>query len=468
MAQEREETELLVVGAGPGGYVAAIRAAQLGVETTLADRDAIGGTCLNYGCIPSKALLTATGRVEAIEDAERMGIDAKTSVDVERMIGWKDEVVDGLTGGVESLCRSNGVSVMGGHAQFLDKTTARIGREDGDIDISFEAAVVATGSRPITVPNFDFDGERVLDSRSALSLSEVPEDIVVVGGGYIGMELSTVFARLGSDVTVVEMLDQALSAYDDDLTRPVVSRLRDRGVSFEFGEAALDWRDNGDDITVFTEMDDGSLAEYDADCVLVAVGRTPVTDGLGLDAVGLSTTERGFLETDAYGRTDVETVFAVGDVTGEPMLAHKASHEGVIAAETVAGEDDTDPSQPIPAVVFTNPEIGTIGASPAAATDSGHDTIVGEFPFSASGRALTLDETEGFVRLVGDAETGEILGGQVVGPEASELVGEIGVAMRAGLTLDELAATVHTHPTLSEAVMEAAANALKEAIHVSN
>jgi len=358
--------------------------------------------------------------------------------------------------------------VMGGHAQFLDKTTARIGREDGDIDISFEAAVVATGSRPITVPNFDFDGERVLDSRSALSLSEVPEDIVVVGGGYIGMELSTVFARLGSDVTVVEMLDQALSAYDDDLTRPVVSRLRDRGVSFEFGEAALDWRDNGDDITVFTEMDDGSLAEYDADCVLVAVGRTPVTDGLGLDAVGLSTTERGFLETDAYGRTDVETVFAVGDVTGEPMLAHKASHEGVIAAETVAGEDDTDPSQPIPAVVFTNPEIGTIGASPAAATDSGHDTIVGEFPFSASGRALTLDETEGFVRLVGDAETGEILGGQVVGPEASELVGEIGVAMRAGLTLDELAATVHTHPTLSEAVMEAAANALKEAIHVSN
>ena len=468
MTDEREETELLVVGAGPGGYVAAIRAGQLGVETTLADRDAVGGTCLNYGCIPSKALLTATGRVEAVENAAEMGIQATTSVDFERLVSWKDEVVDNLTGGVEALCRGNDVSVLAGHAEFLDDTTARVTTDDGEVEISFDAAIVATGSRPMTVPNFEFDGERVLDSRRALSLSEVPDELVVIGAGYIGMELSTVFARLGTGVTVVEMLDEAMPAYDDALTRPVVSRLRSQGVTFQLGEAALDWRENGDDITVFTEIEDGAMAEYDGEHVLVAVGRTPVTDGLGLEAAGLSTNEHGYIESDEYGRTDVETIFAVGDVTGEPMLAHKASHEGVVAAETIAGQEVADPSQPIPAVVFTEPEIGTIGLGPDAAADAGHDTVVGEFPFRASGRALSRAETDGFVRLVGDAETGELLGGQIVGAEASELMGEIGVAMRSGMTLDELAGTVHTHPSLSEAVMEAAANALEEAIHVQN
>jgi dihydrolipoamide dehydrogenase len=468
MAKEQQETELLIVGAGPGGYVAAIRAGQLGVETTLADRDAVGGACLNYGCIPSKALLTATDRVEAVRDAEHMGIEATTSVDFDRLIGWKDEVVDGLTDGVEALCRSNDVSLLDGHVEFLDDTTARVTREDGDIEVSFETAIVATGSRPVAVPSFEFDGDRVLDSRSALSLSEVPDRLVVVGAGYIGMELSTVFARLGTDVTIVEMLEEALPAYDDALSRPVVKRLQNLGVDFEFGEAALDWRDNGDDITVFTETEDGLMAEYDADQVLVAVGRTPVTDGLGLDAVGLSKNEQGFLETDAYGQTDVENIFAVGDVAGEPMLAHKASHEGVVAAETAAGNAVSDPAQPIPAVVFTDPEIGTIGMDLSVAADAGHDTIVGEFPFTASGRALTLDNTDGFVRLIGDAKTGSILGGQAVGPDVSELLSEIGVAMRADLTLDELAGTVHTHPTLSESVMEAAAKALDKAVHVQN
>lgn len=468
MATERQETELLVVGAGPGGYVAAIRAAQLGIETTLADRDAVGGTCLNYGCIPSKALLTATGRVEAVHDAERMGIDATTSVDLEKLVSWKDGVVGSLTDGVETLCRGNGVTVSEGHVTFVDESTARVSGPDDEVELAFRTAIVATGSRPMAVPNFEFDGERILDSRSALSLSEVPDDLVVIGAGYIGMELSTVFARLGADVTVVEMLDEALPRYDDALSRPVVERLRSHGVTFRFGEAALDWRDNGDGVTVFTETSDGEMAEYDGDRVLVAVGRTPVTDGLGLDSAGLSTNDRGFLETDRYGRTDVDAIYAIGDVAGEPMLAHKASHEGVVAAESIAGGDVVDSEQPVPAVVFTEPEIGTIGRTAEEAADAGHDPVVGKFPFSASGRALTRDETEGFVRLVGDAETGEIHGGHVVGAEASELLGEIGVAMRAGATLADLATTIHTHPTLSEAVMEAAAAALGEAIHVQN
>jgi dihydrolipoamide dehydrogenase len=468
MKSADRETELLIVGAGPGGYVAAIRAAQLGVETMLVDRDAIGGTCLNYGCIPSKALLTATGRAEAVRDARHMGINATMSIDVERMVDWKDGVVDGLTSGVASLCQSNDVEFLAGEVTFVDETTARVTGEDGETAVSFESAVVATGSRPLSIPNFAFDGERILDSRDALSLQSIPKELVVVGAGYIGMELSTVFARLGADVTVVEMLEEALPGYDEDLTQPVTKRLRSQGAAFQFGEAALEWRDDGDGVTVFTESEDGTLAEYPADRVLVAVGREPVTGGLGLESVSIETNERGSLETDGCGRTDVETVFAIGDVAGEPMLAHKASHEGVVAAETIAGEPVADPAQPVPAVVFTDPEIGTVGATPREAIDEGHDAVVGTFPFSASGRAMTLDETDGFVRIVGNAETGAVLGGQVVGAEAAELLGEIDVAMRADLTLKELAGTVHAHPTLSEAVMEAAAQALGKAIHVGN
>jgi len=468
MVDEQEQTGLLVIGAGPGGYVAAIRAGQLGIDTVLADRDVIGGTCLNYGCIPSKAFLTATGRVEAVKDAAEMGIKATTSVNFEQLVRWKDEVVDDLTSGVEALCRGNDVSILRGHAEFLDESTARITTDNGDVEVSFDSAIIATGSQPMTVPNFKYDGERILDSRCALSLSEVPDQLVVVGAGYIGMELSTVFARLDTTVTVVEMLNEAMPAFDRELTRPVVKRLRNQGVTFQFGEAAIDWRENDDDITVFTETEEGKMAEYDGEHALVAVGRTPVTDGLGLDTVGLSTNEQGFIETDDHRRTDVGSVYAVGDITGEPMLAHKASHEGVVAAETIAGEEVVDPLQPIPAVVFTDPEIGTIGLDEEAASKEGHKPVLGTFPFKASGRALSRAETDGFVRLIGDAETGEVLGGQIAGAEASELIGEIGIAMRAEMTLDELAGTVYTHPTLSEAVMEAAANALEKSIHVQN
>lgn len=466
MAEEQQETELLVVGAGPGGYAAAIKAAQRGVDTTLADRDAVGGTCLNYGCIPSKALLTATGQLENIRNANRMGIDATASVDAEKMVAWKDKVVDSLTDGIGGLCRKSGVSIREGHVTFVDKTTAHIDTTEGYVEMSFDAALIATGSQPIAVPNFEFDGDRILDSRGALSLSDIPDKLVVIGAGYIGMELSTVFARLGTDVTVIEMLDEALAAYDENLSQPVVKQLRSLGVTFQFGEAALDWQENGESITIFTETEDGEIAEYRSDKALVAVGRTPVTDGLGLNALGLSTSEPGFIETGRYGETNVENVFAVGDVAGEPMLAHKATHEGIVAAEAIAGENPTTSEQPIPAVVFTDPEIGTIGKTEQDAIDAGYDPVVGEFPFTASGRAQTRNKTDGFVRLVGDSETGEIIGCQVVGEEVAELLGEVGVAMRAELTLNELSSTIHTHPTLSEAIMEAAADALNEAIHI--
>ncbi len=466
MSRQTQETELLVIGSGPGGYVAAIRAAQLGIDTTLVDRDAIGGTCLNYGCIPSKALLTSTERIEAVRNGESMGIDAAVSVDFEQMGIWKGEVVDGLTDGVSSLCRKNGITIQQGHAELLDETTARVVGPDEEEVISFENVIIATGSRPIKVPGFEFDSEHILDSRNALSVPEIPDSLVVIGAGYIGMELSTVFARLGTDITVIEMLDRALPEYEENLSRPVIQNLRSLGVTFEFGEMALDWQSRDNQVTVFTETEDETIYEYQADKVLVAVGRTPVTDGLGLDAVGLSTDDQGVIETDEHGQTETETVFAVGDVAGEPMLAHKASHEGLIAAETIAGETTPEPNQAVPAVVFTHPEIGTIGKTESEAVDAGYDPVVGEFPFKANGRALTRDSSIGFVRIIGDSETGNILGCQVVGKEVSELLGEVGVAMNGGLSLADIAGTIHTHPTLSEAVMEAAANALDEAIHV--
>ncbi|WP_135365893.1 dihydrolipoyl dehydrogenase [Halosimplex halophilum] len=464
-------TDVLVIGGGPGGYVAAIRAGQLDLDVTLVEKDAYGGTCLNYGCIPSKAMISATDIAHDAGDAEHMGIYADPAVDLQGMVEWKDGVVDQLTGGVEKLCKAAGVNLVSGRAEFAGEDRARIvhgGEGQGAETIEFEHAIVATGSRPIEVPGFEFDGEHILSSRAALDLDAVPESMVVVGAGYIGMELSTVYQKLGCDVTVVEMLDDALPGYEDDVARVVRERAADLGVDFHFGQAADSWEEAGDGITVRTENEDGEIAEFGAEKCLVAVGRQPVTDTLNLDAVGLEPNEDGFLETDHEARTDVDHVFAVGDVAGEPMLAHKASAEGEVAAGVIAGEPAALDHQAIPAAVFTDPEIGTVGMTEAEAEEAGFDPVVGQFPLRANGRALTLGEDEGFVRVVGDGDSGFLLGAQVVAPEASELVAELALAVEMGAQLADVAATIHTHPTLSEAVGEACANALGEAIHTLN
>jgi dihydrolipoamide dehydrogenase len=475
-------TDLLIIGAGPGGYVAAIRAGQLDLDVTLVDKEAWGGVCLNHGCIPSKALITATGLAEEAGNAAEMGVDADPSVDMGRMVDWKDGVVDQLTGGVEKLCKANGVTLMEGRAEFAGEDSVRVvhgGEGQGSETVEFENAIVATGSRPIEIPGFEFDADPVLDSRQALALDSVPDRMVVVGAGYIGMELATVFAKAGSDVTVVEMLDGVLPGFEDDLARPVRKRAEDLGVEFHFGRTAREWYEHEGHVRVVTETADaegdapeaeadGGVEEFDADKMLVAVGRQPVTDTLNLEAAGLGTDDRGFLQTDERARTDQEHIFAIGDVAGEPMLAHKASAEGQVAAEVVAGEPAALDHQAVPAAVFTDPEIGTVGMTEAEAADAGFDPVVGQFPFNASGRALTTGHAEGFVRVVADEESGFVLGGQVVGPEASELVAEIGLAVEMGATLEDVGATVHTHPTLSEAVMEAAENALGKAVHTLN
>jgi len=464
-------TDVLVIGAGPGGYVAAIRGGQLGLDVTLVEKDAYGGTCLNEGCIPSKALVHGTGLAHEAGHAEEMGVHADPAVDMQGLVDWKDDVVDQLTGGVEKLCKANGVNLLPGRAEFVDENTARVahgGDGQGSESIEFENAVIATGSRPIEVPGLAFDGEYVLDSADALALEEVPDSMIVVGGGYIGMELSTVYAKLGTDVTVVEMLDDILPPYEDDIKRIIRDRAESLGVDFHFGEAAAGWEEAAGEAVVTTETEDGEEREHVAEKVLVAVGREAVTDTLGLENVGLEPNDDGTLDTDHQARTDVDNVFAVGDVAGEPMLAHKAYKEGHVAVEVIDGQPAALDYQAVPAAVFTDPEIGTVGMTEAEAEQAGFEPVVGELRLRASGRALTLGESEGFVRVVAGADSGFVLGGRIVAPEASELVAELALAIEMGATLEDVAATIHVHPTLSEAVHEAAANARGSAIHTLN
>ncbi len=467
-------TDLAVIGAGPGGYVAAIRAAQRDLDVTLIERDAYGGVCLNYGCIPSKALISATDVAHDARTAEAMGIYAEPAIDYGQMVGWKDDVVDQLTGGVEQLCKANGVNLLDGEAAFADEQTLRVahgGDGQGAESLEFEQAIIATGSRPIEIPGFAFDDEPVLDSQQALALESIPDDLVIVGAGYIGMELAGVFAKAGAEVTVLEMLDSVLPAYPDDLSQPVRDRADELGIEFHFETTATEWSDAGEKIVVDTEPAadaEEAPGAIRADKVLVAVGREPRTDTINLEAIDLEPDEDGFLETDDQARTEHDHIFAIGDVAGEPMLAHKASAEGIVAAEVAAGEPAGLDFQAVPAAVFTDPEIATVGYSEEEAADAGFDPVIGRFPFSANGRALTTDEPEGFVRLIADADTEFVIGAEIVGPEASELIAELGLAIEMGATLEDVARTIHTHPTLAEAVMEAAEHAKGEAIHTLN
>jgi dihydrolipoamide dehydrogenase len=468
-------TDVLIIGAGPGGYVAAIRAGQLDLDVTLVEKADLGGICLNHGCIPSKALITATGIAHDAANAEELGVHADPAIDFAQMMDWKADVVDQLTGGVGKLCKANGVNVIEGTAVFEDEHSARIshsGEGQGSETIEFEHAIIATGSEPIEIPGFSYDDEPVLSSREALQLESVPDELVVVGAGYIGMELATVYAKAGSDVTVVEMLDSMLPQYPDDLTRPVKQHARSLDIDFEFEQTATEWEPHGNTYAVQTEpaqgADDVEGTTLTADKIMVAVGRQPLTDTVNLDAIGIEPNEDGFIDVDDRARTDLEHIYAIGDVVGEPMLAHKASKEGEVAIEHIAGEPVALDYQAMPAVVFTDPEIATVGMTEDEAEENGYEPLVGEFPFRASGRALTADETDGSVKIVADEESGFVLGGQIVGPEASELIAEIGLAIEMGATVEDIGSTVHTHPTLSESVMEAAENALEKAIHTLN
>ena len=462
------DTELAVVGGGPGGYVAAIRAASLGLKVTVVDAGGLGGTCLNHGCIPSKAFISAANRIHDAVEASSMGVYADPYVDMAELAEWKDSIVAGLTSGIEALCDEHNVTVVPGRAEFTDLTEIAVTAADGRERIGFEGAIIATGSQPTAIPGFDTGAEPVLDSKEALALDRVPDRLVVVGAGYIGMELSVMFRKLGAEVVVVEMTEQVLPNYGSEMAEIVRSRADDLGVEFHFGQQAESWTKDGDGVSVSTVDQSGATDRHRGERVLVAVGRDPVTDGLGLDEIGVETTSDGVIPTDEFGRTSVPGVYAVGDVSGAPMLAHSASREGIVAAETLADVDRHPSDYVVPSVVYTDPEIATVGMTVREAEDAGHEPTVGEFTFAVNGRSLTLDNRRGYVRLVADAETQRLLGTQLVCPEASELVAAPTLAINEGLTVDALTRTVQAHPTLSEALTEAARDVSGVAIHGAN
>jgi dihydrolipoamide dehydrogenase len=467
MGEIERETDIAVIGGGPGGYAAAFRAADLGLEVTLIEAaPALGGECLHRGCIPSKALLTATHLRDQIAAAHTMGIRAEqVSVDTAAMNQWKDSILAQLAKGLEELAARRDIEIVRGSAAFTGSRRIRISN-GGAGSLIFKHAIVATGSRPMHLPGVEIDGERVMTSHEALQLDEIPERLLVIGGGYIGLELSSVYARLGSRVTLVELTEQLLPGIERDLVQVVQQRLRKHGIEIHVRTKVSGLQRRDKHVTVNLAQEDGTTLALEADRVLVAVGRRPNTAGLGLEQTRVKMDGRGFIQVDAQRRTADARIYAVGDVTGEPMLAHKAAREGKVAAEAIAGEPAAFDNVTVPAVVFTDPEIALCGMSEEQARAAGYTIKVGRFPFRALGRALTLNDTDGFVKVIADAEREVLLGVRMVGPDVSDLISEAVLAIEMGAQLEDLAASIHPHPTLSEALAEAAEVALQRAIHI--
>ncbi|HEY0424974.1 MAG TPA: dihydrolipoyl dehydrogenase [Rhodopila sp.] len=454
---------LLIIGAGPGGYVCAIRAGQLGIDTVIVEAKKLGGTCLNVGCIPSKALIHAADAFHGIAGSSSLGISAgKPELDLSKTMLWKDGIVGRLNNGVAALLKKAGVKVVEGWARFRDGKTVEVETEIGQQIIRAEQVVIATGSRAAELPFLPFGGN-VISSTGALALSEVPNRLVVVGAGYIGLELGTAFAKLGASVTVVEAESRILPQYDAELTRPVARRLRELGVEVLTGAKAKGFgRDRN---ALSTETADGEGRALPFDRVLVTVGRKPATEGWDLDAIDLDM-DGPFLRIDDKCRTSMRGVYAIGDVTGEPMLAHRAMAQGEMVAELVAGENRSWDKRCIPAVCFTDPEIVTAGLSPEQAEATGIKFVTGLFPFQANGRAMSLESEAGFIRVVARADNHLLLGIQGVGSGIAELSAGFSLALEMAARLEDVAGTIHAHPTLGEGFLESVHMALGSPIHI--
>lgn len=457
---------VVVIGAGPAGYVCAIRLAQLGQTVTVIDADELGGVCLNRGCIPSKALIHIGSFVEKIHHASEIGIEVgKPKIDFPKVMKWKESVVKKLTGGVGSLLKANGCTVVKGFAKFKSPTGLEVKSASGTQTLAFKACVIATGSRPIALPAIPVDQKNILDSTGALELQEVPDTLLCIGGGYIGLELGTFYAKMGSKVTVVEAGDRILGSVDPDLVKVVERGLTKRGVQIRTKAMVVGCKSKGQSVEVtFSEGGKTSTATFSK--VLMTVGRIPNSDQLNLAAAGVKLDAKGFVVVDSARKTNVPNIFAIGDIAGQPLLAHKGSKEGLVAAEVISGKRSAYDVVGMPAVVFTDPEVAVVGLTESEAKSKGIDVQIGMFPFAANGRALSIGDSDGFVKMVGDKKTGRLMGVHIVGPEASNLIAEATLALEMGATVEDLALTVHAHPTLPESIMEAAEATLGHAIHV--
>ncbi len=459
--------ELVVIGGGPGGYPAAFYAADLGMDVTLIDLEKNpGGVCLHRGCIPSKALLHAAAVLNEAHEAEAFGISfGEPQIDVDKLRGWKEDVVGKLTGGLGQLCKARRINFIQGRATFVDESTVHVEKVDGGEEtIRFKSAILATGSTPARIPIAP-ESPRVLDSTGALSLPDVPEKLLVIGGGYIGLELGQAYAAFGSSVSVVEMLPNLLAGADKDLARPLVGRLKKQFEKIMLSTKVVKIEDTGDAVTVTVEDKKGKVEEQAYDRVLISVGRKPNTRDLGLENTPIVVGDDGFIVTDNQRRTAAPNVFAIGDIAGQPMLAHKATYEGKVAVEAIAGKKTIYDPQAIPAVVFTDPEIAWAGITEGEAKAQGVAVTVSKFPWGASGRATTLGRSDGVTKIIAEPDTGRVLGVGIAGPGAGELIAEGTLAIEMGAVAEDLAMTIHAHPTLAETVMEAAEDLMGHATH---
>jgi dihydrolipoamide dehydrogenase len=456
--------DLIVIGSGPGGYHAALRARQLGLKVACVERDAVGGVCLNIGCIPTKALLHVAETLRGAAHAKDFGVDFGTpTVDPAAIDRWKQGVVEKITGGVRQLLKGNRITVIEGEARLVDPHTLDV----GGTRHTFDKLVVATGSRPMTLPGFDVDGERIVDSTGALLISEVPQRFLCLGGSAIGLEFADVYEGLGSEVTVVELLDQIVPTADPDIVKELRKAFEARGVTIKTGSKAVSQRTTDDGVEVTLEGKDGATETVVVDKVLVAIGRSPNGAGIGLEEIGVQVDARGYVGVNDHMQTSVPHVYAIGDVARPPLLAHKAMKEGLVAAEHAAGKPVAYDTL-VPSVIYTSPELASVGMTEAEAKEAGFDVRIGTLRIPILGRAVALGAKHGLVKLVGDAETDLLLGFHMVGPGAGDLVAEAALALEMGATIEDLALTQHAHPTISEAIMEAAEHAHGRAIHTAN
>ncbi len=465
-----ETYDAIVLGGGPGGYVCAIRLAQLGQKVCCIEGEEVGGVCLNWGCIPSKALISNAHLYDKAKSGEEVGLSfGDVRLDVDKMQDWKGGIIKKLTGGVRGLLKNNGATLIEGMGRLISPQSVAVTRADGS-QVTVEATkgiVLATGSATIQIPGFEFDGQRIIGAREAVSLRQVPKRLVVIGGGVIGLELGSVYQTFGSQLTVLELSPTLLPGNDKDAVKLVERHLKKHGAEIYTGTQAKGYRLEGDEVVVTAQQGEKTV-EVRCDQVLVAVGMKPRSRGIGLEEIGVHIDQRGFVPTDDTCRTNVPGVYAIGDVSGAPMLAHKASKEGEVAAEVIAGHKAGKDWRTVPGIIFTHPEIAQAGLTADDAIAEGHDVQVGRFPFSVLGRAMSIRETEGFVKVVRDKKTDVVLGITVCGPSASDLISEAVLAVEMGATATDIALSIHPHPTLGEALMEASAAALGQAIHIAN
>ena len=463
-----DKFQAVVIGGGPGGYVCAIRLAQLGIKTAcIESRGSLGGTCLNVGCIPSKSLLNLSEEFHKVKNLSNKGIEVgEVKLNLDKMMKSKEKAVTVLTKGVEFLLKKNNVTYFKGVGSFKSKNEISIKDVNKNETLIFaEKIIIATGSVPVSLPGIDFDEKIIVSSTGVLKLDKVPKKMVVVGGGYIGLEMGSVWSRLGSEVHVVEFLDHITPGMDKEISNEFMKILKKQGIKFHMQHKVDQITKKNSSAVISTTDKDGNKKDFDCDVVLVSVGRKPNTKGLNLEKIGLNLDDKNRIQTDKYFKTNLDNIYAIGDVISGPMLAHKAEDEGIAVAENIAGQSGHVNYDTIPGVIYTTPEVASIGKTEEQLNDLNIKYKIGKFSFMANSRAKAIDDTEGFVKILADEKTDKVLGAHLIGPHAGELIAEIGVAMEFGASSEDIARTCHAHPTFSEAVKEAALSVDKRAIH---